>query len=680
MGSVNTQRPFALFSLETADPAFKLSEDFLNQYRHKEPNWGPIGYVVYKRTYARALPDGSTEEWWQTVQRVVEGTYRIQQLHCAYNHVIWDQEKAQRSAQEMYERIFSFKFLPPGRGLWMMGTEFIKTRGGAALNNCAFTSTENIGEGWSEFVAPFAFLMDMSMLGVGVGGDCRGAGHARIVDPMSGAGNTIEISDAREGWVYALKCLLRSYVDEDYQRPRFDYRHIRPAGEPIRGFGGVASGAEPLRKLLEESIPAVLDRCVGSYIDSTAIVDIFNVIGVCVVAGNVRRTAEIMFSDADDHEFMALKDPTVSEAHQKAMISHRWASNNSIFPNIGMDYRPVAERIVAAGEPGLAWLDNMQRYSRMIDGPDEKDWRAMGGNPCLEQTLESFELCCLVETFPAHHATLEDYFETCKYAYLYAKTVTLLPTHDPRTNAVMARNRRIGMSQSGIVQSFGRHGRRTHFLWCDKAYRFTRKLDEKYSNWLAVPRSIKMTSVKPSGTVSKLAGASPGIHYPISEYYIRRVTFAKNHPLVDVLAAHGYPVEDSVYSTDSVVVSFPVKEPYFVQGESDVTLWEQLENAAQMQAYWADNQVSCTVKFHGGPEAVNEIASALSLYETRLKGISFLPHAHGYAQAPEEPISKEQYEELAARTRPLTAAVVNFLTHDTDDKFCDGDACELPSK
>lgn len=124
-----------------------------------------------------------------------------------------------------------------------------------------------------------------------------------------------------------------------------------------------------------------------------------------------------------------------------------------------MNYEKICERIVQNGEPGFAWLDNMQKYSRMNGIIDNKDLRAKGGNPCLEQTLESYELCCLVETFPAKHKDLEDFKKTLKYAFLYAKTVTLGNTHWPESNRVLLRNRRIGCSMSGIIQFIAQRGK-----------------------------------------------------------------------------------------------------------------------------------------------------------------------------------------------------------------------------
>ena len=141
------------------DIYFELSEDFINNYKRKQPEWGPLGYVTYKRTYARELSNGKTEEYWQTVKRVVEGVMTIQRRHCFSTKLPWSNAKAQRSAQKMFELMWTFTFTPPGRGFWMMGTDYVWEKGGAALNNCAFVSTENINV---DFAEPFTFLMDMS--------------------------------------------------------------------------------------------------------------------------------------------------------------------------------------------------------------------------------------------------------------------------------------------------------------------------------------------------------------------------------------------------------------------------------------------------------------------------------------------------------------------------------------
>jgi ribonucleoside-triphosphate reductase len=139
----------------------------------------------------------------------------------------------------------------------------------------------------------------------------------------------------------------------------------------------------------------------------------------------------------------------------------------------------------------------------------------------------------------------------------------------------------------------------------------------------------------------------------------------------------GYPWHDlDPKEPRTHAVYFPVKESNFDRGEQDVTMWEQLENAAQMQAYWADNQVSVTVKFK--PEEAKDIVKALELYEVRLKGVSFLPHSgHGYEHAPYQKISEAEYKLYSAMIKPYD---LSESGHEKTDEFCDGGVCELPVK
>lgn len=658
---------------------FRLSDNFLSQYRGKQPDWGPLGYITYKRTYARPVDDENrTEEWWETVRRVVEGTYQIQREHCERLKLPWNGNKAQKSAQEFYRLMWDFKFLPPGRGLWMMGTEFVKKRGGASLNNCAFVSTRQLN---LDFAEPFTFLMDMSMLGVGVGGDCKGAGTVKIREPRQGD-YIFTVEDSREGWVEIVRTTLNAYVGKGALPKEVDYSKVRPYGTPIKGFGGTASGPGPLQELVHKHIPAILDPLAAEEapITASAIVDLFNAIGRCVVSGNVRRSAEIMFGAPDDGEFLELKNPDVSKEHKFRCSDKgwRWASNNSVFAEIGMDYSRVAAMTAYNGEPGYLWLDAARRRGRFADPANNVDMLAEGANPCSEQTLESYELCCLVETFPARHETFEEYERTLKFAYLYAKTVTLVPTHNPRTNAVMLRNRRIGTSQSGIVQSFIRHGVRKHFTWCDNGYKYLRSLDRIYSRWLCIPESIKVTSVKPSGTVSLLCGATPGVHFPYGEYYWRTMRFDTGSELLDALRKSGYRIEEGEgYSTS--IVYFPVKEKDFNIARRDVSMWEQLEIVAQMQHWWADNQVSVTITFTEDEAA--DISKALQLYETRLKSVSFLPLeiAEGgkFKHPPLQPMTKQEYEAAVKKLKPIKLKKVTE-TEGFEHRFCDSDRCALP--
>lgn len=640
---------------------FKLPREFVDKYINITPPFGfdGLGEIVYKRTYSRVKDDDINESWYETVERVVNGTFSLQLRKSQYV----DPEAQMREAKVMYDKIFNMKFLPPGRGLWAMGTVLTEEKElYGALYNCAMVSTADLDQ---DPLRPFEFLFDSSMLGVGVGFDTRGAGKFPITKP--GEPKTYVIPDSREGWVKSLTILLSAYFKGTYL-PIFDYSQLRPQGQKIKGFGGTSAGPSVLREL-HTSVKCKLDPCIGKPISITNIADIFNLVGKCVQSANVRGAAEIAFGDPNSEEYINLKN---YKKHPER-AGYGWSSNNSVFAELGMDYTKTTDLIKNNGEPGYAWLHNMRSYSRMNGIIDNKDIKAVGANPCNEQTLESFEMCCLVETFPHRHESLEEYLDTLYYAFLYAKTVTMGMTTFPETNEVMTRNRRVGCSMSGIAQFITARGRGELIEWCKAGYDHIQNCDAKFSERFGIARSIKTTSIKPSGTVSLLAGATPGVHYPISRYYIRRVRMQKTCRLLPDLRKAGYKIEPTFGAEKtSVVVEFIIDCGKGVRKLKDVSIWEQLENAALLQQYWADNQVSCTVTFQ--KHEASQLKPALDIYQYRLKGISFLPEFDGqYAQMPYEAITEAEYIERASQIK--TISIGDTGLDPTEERFCTSDKC-----
>lgn len=658
---------------------FSLDKDFVESFKEQEVPWGPVGYVVFKRTYARRLnnddPNSDTEEWWQTCERVINGMFSAQKKHVLQSGLPWSEAKALRTAKDAYERMFLMKWLPPGRGIWAMGSTFVEERGSAALNNCSFISTETLPQEGGNI---FAWMMDALMLGIGVGFDTKGANTMMIHTPGSKHTQksytinkynddftTCVIADSREGWCESVEVLLNAYLF-GHKLPVFDYSEIREAGAPIKGFGGTSSGSAPLQ-VLHKELMALYEESISKPLDSVTIVDTENLIGKCVVSGNVRRSAAIALGDASDMAFLTMKND------QEKLYSHRWGSNNSAVVRVGHNYEWIADQCATNGEPGCSWLSNWQNYGRMKDGIRYDDLGIKGINPCAEIGLWHKELCTLSENFIARHDNYEDFIATLKVSYLYAKTVTLMKTHWPETNAVMGMNRRIGLGVTGIVQAINKFGYHSTIQWLDNAYQYVDELDRIYSDWLCVPRSKKMTTIKPSGTTSKLAGATPGMHWPESEFYINRIRFADNSNLLKPLQEAGYHIEPCQYSPNTMVVSFPVREPFYKKSKADVSMWEQLELAAQLQHYWSDNGVSVTVTFNDKEAA--DISSALDKYQTRLKAVSFLRYKEtGYAQAPLEPITAEEYEAMSQNLKPF-----QLISNEEGgvEKYCTTDACEI---
>lgn len=697
--------------------AFKLKNEFKEVLYGKTPKWGYGGLseFTYYRTYARKKDNGKLETWSECVVRVIEGMFSILKTHAITSHLPWDEKRAHKLAEEAAVRLFDLKWTPPGRGLWMMGTDYIWERGAMALYNCTYASTEDID---SELSKPFAYVMDTMMCGVGSGYDTLGAGKILIRTPK-GEPELIVVEDTREGWVEAISCLIDSYFEEGSNPVTIDVSNVRPYGTDIKGFGGVASGPEPLIQGFN-GIKEILEARNGQLITSSDIVSIMGVIGKIVVAGNVRRSALIALGDSRDNEYVTIKNwdknpvgmgikapeemALESKEHYDAYNSWEtswdeksaiaklyqdknwswklggwlWASNNSLYANTGQDYTPYVESIAQNGEPGFFWLDSARNYGRLKDGVKTDDLAVKGCNPCAEIQLESYEVCNLNENYPANHDDYWDFQRTLKFSYLYSKAVTLLPTHWKETNAIIAKNRRIGSSVSGIQEAFIKFGRKEFLTWLDGAYDYINYLDKKYSSWLGVPQSIRKTTVKPSGTVSLLAGALPGIHHTESSSYYRTVRIAANSPIIEILREANYRIEPSASDpTRTMVVYFPVLVNEKLPSKKDVSIWQQFKDVSDLQKVWADNMVSVTVTFT--KSEVNQIAPCLSAFDSELKSVSLLPYAdHGYVQAPYIAAPREEIEAYALTLNPLDfSALTNEGENAESNKFCSNDGCAI---
>ena len=668
--------------------SFKLAEEYVAPYKKLKAPFGyqdaagnSVGEITFLRTYSRLKQDGTKETWVDVCERVINGMYSIQKDHAKTNRLPWSDAKAAASAKEAFDRLWNLKWSPPGRGLWVMGTTIVnEKRNSAALQNCAFVSTGSMTK--TDPAKPFAFLMEASMLGVGVGFDDKGADKDfTIYKPQEG--ETYVIPDTREGWVESTATLINSYLRPDSKRPRFNYDEIRKAGEPIKTFGGTAAGPEPLIKL-HNYINGIFKERSGEKLTRIDIADIGNLIGVCVVSGNVRRSAELLIGRIDDEDFLNLKNKEKfpeRNSYDPEKPGWAWMSNNSVSVNVGDNLDNIIDGIARNGEPGVIWMDISKQYGRLSDPINNKDWRIAGYNPCAEQSLESFECCTLVETYLNRHEDIEDFKRTLKFAYLYAKTVTLIPTHWEETNAIMQRNRRIGTSVSGVANFADRKGLPILRQWMDEGYKVIKTYDTTYSEWLGIRESIKMTTVKPSGTVSILAGESPGVHWTVGgEYFNRAIRFANSDPMLPLFKMANYRVEPASESPNTTsVVFFPIKSNAR-RSEKDVSIYEKMALAATAQRYWSDNSVSVTISFNPETEA-SAIGTALHMYDGQLKTVSFLPSGNAtYPQMPYTQITVEEYEsEGTMKLFPidLSGVYAGMAADAIGEAYCTTDACEV---
>lgn len=663
--------------------SFRLSDSFISPYADTPVPWGmkdangtSVSELVFLRTYSRIKPDGSKERWHETCRRVIEGMYTIQKDWAKKNRLPWNDHKAQKSAQEAYDRMFLFKWTPPGRGLWAMGTERVHGERGSslALNNCAMISTSGMTR--NNPAEPFKRLMSFSMLGVGVGFDTEGAKKDfRVYAPRSSE-QVWTVPDTREGWADSVEALLNAYLKPFKELPSFDYSEIRAKGEPIRTFGGIAPGPGPLIKM-HRDLTSVLSNKQEGLLDSMDILDIANIIGVGVVSGGVRRSALLAKGELDDQDFIDSKDP------ERFPYRQGWAfmSNNSVEARVGDDLSGVFDGIQRNGEPGVLWTDVAHGYGRLVDPPRYDDTLTVSTNPCGEIFLEGDgELCCLSDVYLGRHESREDYLRTLKFAYLYAKTVTLVPTEDQATNAIIQRNRRIGVSLSGVADFADNHGLPALREWMDEGYRLTRRRDEVYSKWLGVRESIRLTTSKPGGTTGILCAQSPGVHWtPGGRHFRRGIILQKNDPILARLEQAGYTVEDSAQTPEtSSFVQFAIRSDAR-RSDDEVSVFEKANLAATAQRYWADNSVSVTLSFDSKQEAPL-VPTVLQVFEGQLKSVSFMPQGNDvYPQMPYQKLSAEEYAEHEGAALPVDLEPVyrGGALDGVGEAYCSTSSCEL---
>lgn len=633
-----------------------------------ETPFSSVGYITYKRTYARRLneadPNSATEEFEDTVNRVINASN--DQLKCNFT----DEETLR-----LKKYLMELKGTVAGRFLWQLGTDTVNKLGLSSLQNCAFTVVDKP-------VEPFTWAMDLLMLGSGVGYNIQNVNVDKLppVNENFTCPSRLDTSDAnfivpdsREGWVSLLgKTLKAAFLSHSSGKQTFSYstQLIRSKGAPIKGFGGTASGPEDLVWGIGK-IGEILEKRAGKKLRPIDCLDIMNIIGAVVVAGNVRRSAQIAIGDADDVEYLLAKRWDMGN-----IPSWRAMSNNSVVCNdIGDLHDFFWDGYEGKGEPyGLINLKLSRKIGRLGE-TQYPDPEVQGYNPCAEQSLADKETCCLAEIYLPNITSKEELIDVATLLYRINKHSLALPCHLSSTEAIVHKNMRMGIGITGVLQSTDEQK-----SWLSDVYTKLRTYDEWYSQKHGFNKSVKLTTVKPSGTLSLLPGVTPGCHPAYARYMIRRIRISSNHSLVQVCRDHGFPVEyqqnfDGSEDRSTVVVSFPFRHPDNAVLAKDVTAIQQLETVKWLQENWSDNSVSCTVYYK--KEELPEIRKYLKKnYKNNHKSLSFLLHnEHGFKQAPLEEITKEQYDELVAKTTLITS--IDNLDIGLDDAECATGACPI---
>jgi ribonucleoside-triphosphate reductase len=541
---------------------------------------------------------------------------------------------------------------------------------GIYTRNCYFVNIESIED--------FEFLFDYLMLGGGVGFSVERSKIHELPKIKAGVKITHErtndadiiVPDSRHGWRRLLHSVLKSYFETGRS---FTYSTIlvREFGAPLKSFGGTASGPGALIDGIND-ICKVMENREGKKLRSVDVLDICNIIGRIVVSGSSRRSAQIAIGDPDDILFLRAKNWGTGN-----VPGWRSNSNNSIYADAYDEILPeLWKGYDGSGEPyGLLNRKLARTMGRV--GEKRPDPSIEGFNPCAEIALGDGESCNLATLFLPNIESLEQFKEISRLLYMVQKQITDMDYPYEKTTQIVRKNRRLGQSITGILQAS-----EEQLSWLKPGYEYLDELDIKYSAEHGFNRSVRLTTVQPSGTLSLLPGVTPGVHPAYARYYIRRVRFSSADPLVDACRKRGYKVVPEILidgreDHTKWVVEFPCKSPDNAVLAKDMTAVDQLEWVKKMQSDWADNAVSVTVYYR--KEELPAIKEWLAEnYDKNIKSVSFLLHSdHNFPLPPYEEITQEQYEKALAKIDMSVSIAPDTAGDMLDDPSCATGACPV---
>ena len=590
-----------------------------------------LSKIIYKRTYSR-----EGENWVDTIERVCKG---LKGLGWYGNDLL-----------ELKDFMLKRKGLVSGRALWQLGASSY----GDSLQNCWCVKVNNLGA--------FSFTFNELMLGGGVGFNIQAENvyelpkikfNPKIFVTKNNDCSFI-VPDNREGWIELLERVFDAFFNtgKDFS---YSVEQVRRAGEKIKSFGGIASGPEALILGIAE-ISKVLSSRSDKKLKPINCLDTMNIIGTIVVSGNVRRSSEIGIGDACDTEFI--------NAKQWPYPNFRSMSNNAVACDDLTDF--CGWDTFETDPIGFVNLKNLRRFGRLADGVDYRsDFRIIGCNPCGEIGLEDREPCTLAEIYlPKLSGIVE--FKRLSFLLLKAvKLITRAEFHDPITQEVVSRNRRVGIGLAGLAQ--------VNVNWNEltNVYRFLEKSDIEISKRLGINESIKLTTIKPGGTMCLMAGVTPGMSDAVGEYVVRRVRFNSNDVLLDKLRWAGYNIEPQLNLDGSVdvntnVVSFPL---HYKDARTNSSVIDLLKFQLNLQTYWADNCISVTHNYD--KKDIKIIKEWMEKYYNEcVKTTCFSPNVTDFKQMPIEAISRERFMELGSQVKTFEVEEGNNVEIECGGNLC----------
>jgi ribonucleoside-triphosphate reductase len=624
-----------------------------------------LAEFVYYRTYSRWIgEEGRRETWIETVGRFMD--FMKENVQDKFTQQEYD---------EVRQGILKQEAMPSMRLLQFAGKAARKTN--VCAYNCSFIAPSQLRD--------FGEIMYISMCGTGVGFSVEHHNVEALPQIKKQSGiklPTHVVADSKEGWADALVFGMETWYDG--KDVSFDYSKVREAGSRLNTMGGRASGAEPLRELLEFTRAKIIARQ-GRRLKTIDVHDIICKIGEIVVAGGVRRSALISLSDLDDVE--------VREAKMGAFYTHsphRSLSNNST----AYKSKPVLTEFMdewislmksGTGERGIFNRAGLATHlpKRRLNVLGEAI-ETVGTNPCGEIILQSKQFCNLTEVVARPEDDEESLKRKVRIATIvgtYQASLTNFQYLSKEWKEHCEAERLLGVSITGqwdcpAIRDAGVLSRlREESI----------KVNQEYAKKLGINASTCITCVKPSGNLSQTVDSSSGLHPRYAPYYLRRVRISANDPLFHLLKDQKVPWYPEVGQTadncTTVVVEFPVKSPTGAICKNDITALEQLEYWKMLKVHFTEHNPSVTVYI--GEEEWLEVGNWVYANWDIIGGISFLPRSnHVYKLAPYEEINKETFDRITAKFPVLDFS--DLLLYEREDTTeakrelaCAGGTCEI---
>jgi len=624
---------------------------------------------IHLSRYSRWLPkEGRRETWRETVTRYFDFFQEHLKQSCKYSL-----DKSLR--EELEDAVIHLKIMPSMRCLMTAG-EALK-RENIAGYNCSYVAVDR----------PQAFdeILYVLMNGTGVGFSVERqfvSNLPTVADEFHPSDTTIVVQDSKMGWAKAFKELVAMLYHG--QIPKWDLSKVRPAGAPLKTFGGRASGPEPLRRLFEFT-KEIFQNAHGRKLSSIECHDIVCKTAEIVVVGGVRRSALISLSNlSDDRMRVAKSGQWWIDNGQRAL-----ANNSACYtekPDIGIfmdEWKALYDS--KSGERGIF---NRESAKKIAEKNERRDvGHDFGTNPCSEIILRSREFCNLSEVVVRPDDTEDTLLNKVRLATIlgtFQSTLTNFKyvSKDWKKNCI--EERLLGVSLTGIMDNKWTAGKLPGLdVLLKNLKQISVDTNKEWSKKLKINQSAAITCVKPSGTVSQLVDSASGIHARHNPFYIRTVRGDKKDPLTKMMVEQGFPAEDDVMKpNDTTVFSFPIKCSPDAVFRQDLTAIEQLELWKTYQVHWCEHKPSVTISVK--EEEWIDVGAWVYKNFDLMSGVSFLPYSeHTYKQAPYQDCNEKEYKDLlnkmptSVNWNKLSEYEKSDMTVGSQELACSAGSCEI---